>query len=169
MPRTDADENEDDFASVDWDKVKARELRKACIHECAHAAIARYFGSTASVTIIANPAASIDQKFYFGRVDCSPKLSKATKRLVSLAGTIAEQFDEDHEVTGHDIATRIEHEAITFSEKDADGAGGYTRQHLDECVALVRKLWIEIEREASQQMAQQVAGSAHAGIERQSP
>ncbi len=153
------DENEDDFALVNWEKVKATELRKACIHECAHAAVAQHFGAPVSVTITANPDASIEEKFYSGHVKLSTKLSKSKTRLVCLAGTIAEQFDTCRNLTGHDIADWIDLKAITLSETDAAGARGYTRRHLGECVALVRDLWRTIEREATQLIADEMAKS----------
>lgn len=143
------DENEDAFALVDWDKVKAIELWKACIHECAHAAIARRFGASAEVKIRANADTSMQENLYIGRCKIVPELPKEQTRLVALAGVIAEQFGKNHDVTGDFIAKWIELENITLSARDAAGASGDTRRDLDECVSLVRQLWTDIEREAS--------------------
>jgi hypothetical protein len=124
--------NADDEDAINWDKVKATELRKVCVHECGHAAVARHFGGCCQVTITAHPDATIEESFYSGRCEVSPKLSTANARLAALAGAIAEQYDKNNAITGKFIETWIDLENITLTETDATGASGYTLADLNE-------------------------------------
>jgi hypothetical protein len=137
--------------SVDWAAVKTADLRKVCIHECAHKAVAWHFGAPSQVTISFNPNGSIEDKFFAGQTQVHASLSESETRVMCLAGTVAEQVDLDRNVEALDLWDWIG-SAIDLSDTDAAGAGDWDLADLEKCVALVKRLWPEIELAASRQI-----------------
>ena len=131
--------------SVDWAAVKARDLRRTCIHEYAHEVVARHFGAPSYVTITANPHGSIEDKFYSGQCAICAKLATQQIRLVCLAGIIAEHIDSDRLADADDLADWFMGGKLTLSDTDAVGAGAYKLRDVKRCVSLVKELWPEIE------------------------
>jgi len=145
------DMNEADEYEQHLKKLKSTELWQLCVHESAHAAVAHYFDAVAAPVIEANPhVVPGEDNHYLGRTEVATILPTAQRRLVALAGTVAELFDKNRGITGDWISRLIKLKNVSLSPRDAEGAGDYTTQHLDECVALVGELWPKIESEALQ-------------------
>ena len=134
--------------SIDWPAVKARDLRRVCIHECAHEVVARHFGAACAVAITPNPNGSIEEQFYTGQLEIFAKLPKPQTRLICLAGSIAEQVDRDPSVKADDLADWLENGTLELSPTDAVGAGAYKLRDVRRCISLVKKLWPAIETAA---------------------
>lgn len=130
-------------------QVNDWELRAAAIHEAAHAVIARHFGYEASAQVFATPDPGPDDKSWTGRTMFYQETAgRRDSRLIALAGTVAEQIDDDPDLEALDIADWLEAGVIELSATDARMAGDHAVEDMEEAVMLVRHLWEEIEAEA---------------------
>jgi hypothetical protein len=127
-------------------EVKALELRRSCIHEFAHAAVARHFGVFGSVEVFPNETRGPDDKFFAGQFTLYGPLSAEHGRIVGLAGTVAEYVDGDPHVDAESVAEYLF--ADDLSETDARLADGFDGDDVEETVALVKRLWSEIVQSA---------------------
>lgn len=131
-----------------------RDLRQACIHEWAHAVVARRFGIFGWVEIYENesPLAGLAEKFYLARFrsPCQPKTNAACK-AIGLAGLVAEEIDNDPEVQGFELYESLTDGTIELSATDASLVGCFDETDLEFSVALARDLRPQITREAALQ------------------
>jgi hypothetical protein len=126
----------------------ARDLRRACIHEYAHLAIARRFGACGFVTIVPIVPRTPDEERFAGRFQMLGELADDEWRIVALAGTVGECLDGDPCADALEIARRLDDGTLALPDVDAQLARGYTAEDVVRCVALVRAEWSTIRREA---------------------
>lgn len=128
----------------DWAAIEARDLRLACIHEYAHAVTARHFDARGIVGITKQPRPSLARKYYTGHFSLLATLSSRRRRLVWLAGSIAEIIDADPRVTPEGVLELFARGEVSLSRVDAEGAEGFQRHNIIECSCLVGILWPRI-------------------------
>ena len=122
-----------------------RDLRRACIHEYAHWAVARHFGAAGFVTIVGSRTGPPS---WGGRFQMYGDLADREWRIVALAGTVAECVDEDASVDGLDIIARLRNDPSLLSAIDARLAEGFGDDDVAQCLAIVKAVWHEIAGEA---------------------
>jgi hypothetical protein len=127
------------------------DLWRACLHEHAHAAVARHFDVLSDVRIERNPDGGPEQRHYVGQCRMYSRPEGMPGRIVGLAGTVAECVDEDNDVESWDVAEYLLLELITLSNTDADLASGYSDADIALCLQLVRRMWPEIVSMATRQ------------------
>ncbi len=126
---------------------KAEELWRLCLHEHAHVAVAKYFGSEGWVDVQAAPPGSwlphgLD--FYIGRSYFDPLRYARDRHLVGWAGAVAEMLDEDSEACAPEIFERCTTGAYELSGTDLDLIGRPRLADVAACLGLLRRLWTEI-------------------------
>jgi len=122
----------------------ARNLRRACVHEYAHWAVARSLGASGFVTIVREPADADGSAQFGGRFQMHGELDDGDWRVVALAGTVAECYDDDKTISATTIAAAIACGDIEFTGTDAKLATGYDDDDVARCLALVKRAWPEI-------------------------
>jgi hypothetical protein len=130
------------------DKVKLRDLRRVCIHECGHMLVARHFGAIGHIRLELNDSGGAGERYVVGRFHLLMALvDPVGRRITGLAGAVAEHLHEqgvDAEVWMFGLLKY----ATCLSETDADFAGDYSREDVEACVALLRQLWPQVTQEA---------------------
>jgi len=125
------------------------DLRRACVHEFAHWAVARNLGAAGFVTIVARPADMPDAMHFGGRFQLYGELAADEWRIVALAGTVAECFDDDREISASTIVAGLHRGVIALSGSDAQLASGFDEHVVQQCLSAVKGAWHEIEAEAA--------------------
>lgn len=140
---------------MDRDQIRQRDLHRACIHEYAHAHVARHHGIDSHVRIADNPDAAddVEQKFFSGKchflADCQDPTGR---RQIGLAGLVAEHIDDDADVEAWMILESLELDPLQLSESDGEYAGIYTEADLNSTAMLIRRLWDSILVDAAREM-----------------
>lgn len=119
---------------------------KACFHEAAHTAVARHLGdASAHFRVWKNPSADPEQRPVIGRAYTFVRWTPEQRRLVGLAGPIAEYIEgqPDH-ADAWGFIDLVELEVIELSESDLKMAHGYGEADVETCIDLVRSLWDKI-------------------------
>jgi hypothetical protein len=127
-----------------------RDLRRTCVHEYAHAAVARHFGAAGFVTIVARCA---DAAGYGGRFQMYGELAEDEWRIVALAGTVAECVDDDPHADARAIVAALAADPARLSSVDAQLAAGFGDTDVERCLGIVKALWREIAGEADERAA----------------
>jgi hypothetical protein len=134
-------------------------LRRACLHEYAHAAVARHFGAAGFVRIV---RASADELGYGGSFQMYGELADHEWRIVALAGVVAERLDDEPAIHARSLADALRTEPGLLSGVDAQLAADFGDDEVEQCLRLVRKLWHEIASEAAERAATE-AGQRRSG------
>lgn len=124
--------------------VVARDLRRICIHEFAHQEVARLLGVLGHVRIERNPNGGWHEKHFSGRFHFYCGLDQRQARLIGLAGKVAEQLDED-DFDAFEFVDDLDTGEIELSGTDAESAGDFDENDVDEAAALVIQAWEAIE------------------------
>jgi hypothetical protein len=122
-----------------------RDLRRACIHEYAHWAVARHFGAAGFVTIVSHAAG---HPRYGGRFQMHGDLADDEWRVVALAGAVAECCADDPDVAAHLVIRYLRSDPSALSPVDAQLAAGFADRDVERCLAVVKAAWHEIAGEA---------------------
>ena len=123
----------------DWD------LRKVCVHEYSHFAVAQLLGYTGYVTVYENRGAASDDRHFLGGFHMVERFTAPHhKVLVGLAGTVAEAYYDDPKVTAYEIWSYLDDGTMQLSESDAALACGYTESDIGSCIQLVEQAWPQI-------------------------
>lgn len=122
-----------------------RDLRRTCIHEYAHWAVARHFGAAGFVTIVRSRAGPPG---WGGRFQMYGDLADEEWRIVALAGIVAEWVDDDPGITAAEIIDRLRKDPAQLSAVDAQLAVGFGDDDIERCLRIVRALWHEVAAEA---------------------
>lgn len=130
-------------------EIRARDLRRVCIHEFAHQEVARHFGADGHVRIHDNPNGGIDERYFGGSFHRLTDVDVRSKRLIALAGTVAETLDDTPDLEGWQLVEWLDGGLDELSESDADIAGDFDEHDIDECIAVALSVWQEIERHAA--------------------
>ena len=127
-----------------------RDLRRACIHECAHWAVAKHFGAAGFVTIVRSRAGPPS---WGGRFQMYGDLADEDWRVVALAGVIAEWVDDDPGVEAATIIDRLRKDPPMLSAIDAQLAAGFGDEDVARCLRIVRAVWHDVAKEADDRVA----------------
>ena len=119
-------------------------LRRTCLHEYAHLAVARHFGACGFVTIHAVAGAAA----YAGRFQMHGELGDAEWRVVALAGALAECLDADAAIGADAAHRRIAADPQFLRGVDADLAQGFGIDEVRCCLEILRSCWTSIESDA---------------------
>jgi hypothetical protein len=128
-------------------------LRRACLHEHAHLAVARALGASGFVTIACTGRGADGALRYGGRFQMFGELVEGDWRIVALAGAIAECLDGDPSINARAVARRLRLDADALSGRDAELAAGYRQDDVARCLEIVRAAWREIESAACERIA----------------
>ena len=124
-------------------------LHRTCLHEAAHLAVARQFGATGFVRILRVGDAH-QVPAWLGRFQLHGELADDEWRIVALAGAIAELVALDGARDAAALSERLERDATLLTGADEALAKGYNLEDVARCLALVTRVWREIEAEASE-------------------
>jgi len=137
------------------DLNRAHHLRKVCLHEHGHAAVARHFGVSGWVEITEYKEGELRHwttPFFNGHFWHDRIKSRPVRRIVGLAGIAAELLDSEPNITAEGIELRLNSGAVILSESDEEMIGNVTSQTryiaLGQCMGLVRAMWHEITKAA---------------------
>lgn len=127
-------------------------LREALIHEHSHYEVARHLGlEVRGIRIARNMSGDETENPWLGMMSTYTTEDENRLRLVGLAGVVAEGFADRGDV--YYMAPMMWHVIKTgessFSAEDAQMAGEFNMDHLQEAVDLVRTLWADIEAGAN--------------------
>ena len=117
----------------------AHNLRRFCIHEHAHAIVAHHFGVFGVVSI--RRIGGGRQAHYTGQFTPCAQLQGKIGRLVGLAGTIAQCYDADHDVSAREIEEAINDGVTDLPAIDARYAAGYDERDIEQCLTIIRQRW----------------------------
>jgi hypothetical protein len=126
---------------------EARELRRACLHEFAHLAVARRFGACGFVRILRS---GDRQARYAGCFQMHGELADDEWRIVALAGTLAELVDDEPTIDATEARARLESGRVALSPLDASLARGYGMRDVARCLAILRAVWALIVADADE-------------------
>jgi hypothetical protein len=132
-------------------QMRARDLRRVCLHEFAHLHVARHHGVAGHVRVAANPHAGdgLTERMFIGKFHFLQRCEDASAlRQIGLAGTVAEELDDDTTLEGWQILEWLQEGTLELSGTDAKYAGDYTEADLDLTIALVRDLWDALDSDA---------------------
>jgi len=121
-----------------------RDLLLACIHEYAHMIVARHLGIHGFVKIARNGSGGELERHFGGTFTRFADGNTHQKRMIGLAGTVAEHVYCDPAIEAFQIADFLECGADELSISDADISGDYTAADIEECLVLVKLLWATI-------------------------
>jgi hypothetical protein len=127
-----------------------RDLFTICLHEAAHAVVARKFGLMAQCEVVANPEGSLfGMKFYSGSTKVFDDATLHMSRLIGLAGTAAEFMESCGErVQLDEIAEglyfRLQSGDFSLSDGDARMVGAFELHDVAEVISILHRSWSEI-------------------------
>lgn len=127
-------------------------LRTICIHEAAHAAVAREFGQSARWTVWLD-FSEPDSPRWLGRTKIFGDAPVGVDRIVALAGKVATELDETPYAFADDIHDAIRTGLIKLSKEDAEMAAGYRLKDVRLCVHHVLRLMPSILDDAGRFLA----------------
>ena len=127
-----------------------RDLRRACIHECAHWAVAKHLGAAGFVTIVRSRAGPPG---WGGRFQMYGDLADDDWRVVALAGVIAECVDDEPGDRGGGNHRSPGKDPPMLSAIDAQLAAGFGDEDVARCLRIVRAVWHELAKEADDRAA----------------
>ncbi len=124
--------------------MSATDLFHVCIHESAHSIVAKHHGYEGWAFVCRDPyrPGSFNGAAHF---DPIPRTSRVHRRMVGLAGIVAEQMHADPKFNAYGLAEHLLSGALEISDHDADLAGQFENFHVAECAMLLKRLWPEIE------------------------
>ena len=122
-------------------------LHRTCLHEAAHLAVARQFGATGFVRILR--VGDAQEPAWLGRFQLHGELADDEWRIVALAGAVAELVALDGARDAAALRERLERDATLLTGPDEALAKGYDLEDVARCLALVTRVWRDIEAEAS--------------------
>ena len=127
------------------------ELRRTCIHEAAHVAVAKSFGAAAVWDVYPRiTTAPQHQKLWAGIAYIDTEgLTDRQQRCIALAGVVATELYENPNLQAWEIAEGIEWGDIDFSPQDASLADGYDFSDVVRCMHRVWRLLPTIVEDAS--------------------
>lgn len=131
-------------------QISDLELRKAGVHEAAHAVVAWHLGyltGQAEVFRVEDPGEW--DKTWSGRVRFYEHIKGQDGRFIGLAGIVAEHVECDPDVTDMLLVDYLESDVIGLSATDAQMASGYTPRDIADTLTLVRWCWEEIDTRAA--------------------
>lgn len=137
------------------EELSAFDLRNAAYHEAGHVVVARRLGYLAYAVVFQNPIPTheigpLGAGFWRGRTYRVPAAHPAHRRMIGLAGQVAELLlDDDDDLEAWDVMDHLEDEADTVSETDRMTMDSHTYEDVERTVALVREAWPEIESYAA--------------------
>lgn len=130
------------------DARRARDLRRAAVHEHCHASVARHFGIDCHVRIDPNPAGGDEEMYFDGRcyIDMPDfnALDEGDRRLILAAGTVGEVLDEDPDVAAWQIAEWLDDEVLVLSDTDARLGTSFCEIEIERVLTLLRTCWPEV-------------------------
>lgn len=137
----------------------AADLRRVCLHEYAHLAVARAFGASGFVRIrrVANDVRAPPR--FAGAFQMHGDLDERAWHVVALAGTIAEWLADAPSLDEAAILARLGEEADALSPVDACLAAGWDATDVRECIRRLRSAWLELMRDADERAATIEAGA----------
>jgi hypothetical protein len=126
-------------------------LRETCIHEYAHLVAARSLGACGYVRIARVRSPPAPDRWH-GECHLYGDLGDADRRLVALAGSVAERVARDG---CRDVAALLAwlSEPLRLSRADAIVAQGFDAEDVRRCLAIVVAGWRDIETEADERVA----------------
>lgn len=130
--------------------TEARDLLMSCIHESAHAVIARHYGGRA-VPAIDRPEDGDPTTLRTWTGWCGLfGLPKGEPQVVTaLSGSVACWLLEDPDTPAWSMAEYFD-DPDSASATDLDMCEGFTESDIDQCIHLVRRYWPDIKREAAE-------------------
>lgn len=131
-------------------RAVAHDLRRTLIHEYAHLYVAERHHVFGWVEIACNPGGGDAERHFLGRFRHAPIINARARRLIGLAGTIAELIDDDATVTSADVDDYIRSDVAPLSASDAKLAGMYTARDVQASVQAVRAVWSLITARAAE-------------------
>jgi len=133
-----------------------RDAHTACVHEFGHLHVARHFGVEGFVRIIPNEHRADGDLWWYASFYSERIGDAKVRRLIGLAGLVAECMHVDSDVSADAILESIELGGSVLSTSDAAMSARFTKSDLNECVDLVRSRWGEIQRDAADYAAAKV-------------
>jgi hypothetical protein len=137
------------------DAAARQALWRTCLHEYAHAVVARHFGAAGFVTIVREYTGAAS---YGGRFQMYGELDDDEWRIVALAGTVAECVGDDSCVEAASVIAVLRGATSPLSGVDAQLAAGFADAEVERCLAIVRQRWREIASEAAERAAREPIG-----------
>lgn len=129
-------------------------LRRLCIHEAGHTAIARHYGHCAYWCI--RPTSAVENGDWIvwdGATHVhSDVASRSQSVSIGLSGVVAECLWDDPDLDAYEIDRLIRTRTIHMSSSDEADSRGYSTQDMKDAVGLVRRHMPSILREANWQM-----------------
>jgi hypothetical protein len=126
------------------------DLRSACIHEAAHAAVAQHLGAIAVAEVFPSGTSdTVNERYWVGQTRLYTPTTGRMRVLIGLAGSVAEALDDDDggremiEMNPEDFNLSYD-----LSQTDADLAGSFTTPDVEETAAILKSVWPTVEREA---------------------
>jgi hypothetical protein len=144
--------------------IMRNELRVALVHEHAHVLVAEHLGMTGTVNVKPNPngSSALDgERFWLGHAQIFGigGAPANVKRLVGLAGLVAEQVYYDEDVLAAGIMAEVDLIGLELSETDAALVGHYSEEDVAKTLELVRRHWSEIVRRTSRVFTREIGVS----------
>lgn len=126
------------------------ELRRAAMHEAAHALIAARLGVTGRIKLSVS-AAGVDGSFH---IAAGQTLSLATCERVAVAGGVAEALHDEPGIGVQELARRLRLLSGGVSRSDAELCGGIvSADAIDDVLNTLRAEWREVEELARRELA----------------
>ena len=127
-----------------------RELRRTCIHEYAHWAVAKHLGAAGFVTIVRSRAGPPG---WGGRFQMYGDLADDDWRIVALAGVVAECIEDNPAIEAAAIVDGLKQDPTMLSAIDAQLAADFGDDDVARCLRIVRAVWHELAKEADDRAA----------------
>ena len=131
---------------------RMKDLLRTCYHEAGHLVALSQFGGYGCIEITENPNGNqVDERYFSGRIQIYNL--KGDKRIIGLAGLVAELLLEDlNEIPGT-FDDAILMDVMTLSETDAELAEGYSYSDIEVTFELLHKNWREVKQIAESEIA----------------
>ena len=130
------------------DEVFTHSLHAASLRTAALIVVARHFGTLAEGQLLLTgaPSGSMDTNMVFGRARLNwQEMNEHQRKIASLAEAIANYIEDDPDATGMIVLDYLDTDGLEGLK--AKMVGTYVAD-LDECIALLRKLWTSVRAEA---------------------
>jgi len=127
----------------------AEDLRKSCIYGYAHRTVAHRFGVRGIVNVVFNLNGGDTEKHYTGEFRARAVLVGRPARLIGMAGTVAECYDEDPGVLVRDIGERLRYGLFDSPAMDTPSVAPGEQRDIAQCLTIIRQRWHHIVRNAA--------------------